>query len=217
MEILTFNQFKILLEAKEDPSEPIQNPAPEPPDDDDETSEAPPENPLAGMSTDAPADPSMSAPADTTSDLGGSFQSPVSQPDPFSQDSTLDSQTLPEDPNLQPDQSSDQVIRFAILDPEKKWHTKYSDTGGIKRFTEYRIMKSELEKWITDNNLESNKDEIMSGVYGKEKINKDLISKLKSDIDSEKLGSSLGDVDIQFDDKLAPSTGDLDLVFVTAK
>jgi hypothetical protein len=57
----------------------------------------------------------------------------------------------------------------------------------------------------------------MSGVYGKEKINKDLISKLKSDIDSEKLGSSLGDVDIQFDDKLAPSTGDLDLVFVTAK
>jgi hypothetical protein len=89
--------------------------------------------------------------------------------------------------------------------------------GRIKRFTEYRIMNSDLEKWITDNNLESNKDEIMSGVYGKEKINKDLISKLTSDIDSEKLGSSLGDVDIQFDDKQVPSTGDLNLMFVTTK
>jgi hypothetical protein len=208
MNILTFESFKLLLEAQEDPSKPIQTPAPEPPDDEPTT-----EEPLAEpASTETPPvtsepsipDSSFSPSAPSTPDAG-------TQPDPFAQ------QTLPEDPNAVPVETPETSIKFTILDNTKKWHTKYTDSGGIKRFKEYEISTTELDKWITDNGLDSKKSEIYDAMAGKSPIDKETLSKLQSDLSSKKIGKDLGDVDVSFDDKLVPSTNQLDLVFVTRK
>ena len=213
MDILTFEKFKILLEAKEDPSEPIQTPAPEPPD--DEPVEAPAEEPAETPAPDVPATDTGSA---FDADQSASTPSqPISSdpfgqaPDPFAQ------QTLPEDPNAAPVETTSSSIKLTIIDPNKKWHIKYTESGGIKRFTEYEVDLKDLDNWISTNGLDSRKQEIYDGVNGKKSLSSDLLTKLKNELHSKKIGKDLGEVDVAFDDKLVPSTSNLDLVFVTGK
>jgi len=183
MEILSFDKFKLLLEADE--PAPAAEPAAEP---------APPA-----------ADPSASAPPPMP-DLG---IPPMADP--------LAGATLPPDPNAPAPTSGTSVFKVVFLDADKPWHSKYADGGGVKRYKEYEINQADLDKWITDSKLDANKDDLSQAVGGKKPIEKTLFDKLKTAATSNKLGKDRGDVDVDYDTKLIPSTSKLDLIFVTYK
>lgn len=187
MEILSFQRFKLLLEAEGDPetsetetpAEPVEPPAPE---------EAPA---AAGTSsTSAPSTPSA----------------PLS--DPFADAS------LPPDPNAPVATPQDKSIRFVLLDSDEEWHSTYDDGGGVKRFNEYEIDPADLEKWIDENGYSAEKDSIMKAFQGKKTISSAVYNKLKSALRKESVGKDRGDIDIEYDDELVPSTSDLNVVFV---
>lgn len=185
MEILSFDKFKLLLEADE------ATPAPEP------TPPTPPPTP----------DPAASAPPPPPPlDLGGS-----PMPDP------LAGATLPPDPNAPAPTATASSFRVVFLDPAKPWHSKYADGGGVKRYKEYEIQQSDLDKWITDSKLDQQKDVISKAILGKSPMEKSVFDKIKSAVASNKLGKDRGDVDVDYDTKLIPSTSKLDLIFITYK
>lgn len=191
MEILSFEKFKLLLEAEGDPeteapaAEPVEPPAPE---------EA------------APADtPVDSAPADTSAPASSPSAPPT---DPFADAS------LPPDPNAPAAQGQSKSIKFVLLDSDKDWHSTYDDGGGVKRFTEYEIEQADLEKWIDENGLSAEKAQIVNAFQGKKTISANVYSKLKSALRKDSIGKDRGDIDIEYDDKGVPSTSDLNVVFV---
>lgn len=189
MEILSFERFKLLLEAEGDPEttetpvEPVEPPAPE---------EAAPAEPAEPAPTDSPAAASPSTPPS----------------DPFA------SASLPPDPNAPVAAGPATTIKFVLLDPDKDWHSTYDDGGGVKRFTEYEIESSDLEKWIDENGLSAEKDQIMKAFQGKKGIPTSAYDKIKSALRKDSIGKDLGDIDIEYDDKTIPSTSDLNVVFV---
>lgn len=187
MEILSFDKFKLLLEADE--PTPAAEPAAEP----------------AATEPAPSADPSASAPPPMP-DLGGA---PMTDP--------LAGATLPPDPNAPAPTAGTSVFKVVFLDSEKPWHSKYADGGGVKRYKEYEINQADLDKWITDSKLDANKEDLAQAVGGKKPIEKSLFDKLKTAATSNKLGKDRGDVDVDYDTKLIPSTSKLDLIFVTYK
>lgn len=185
MEILNFQQFKLLLEAEGDPetpdtetpAEPVEPPAPE------------------EMSAEPAANISTSVPSATPSD-------------PFADAS------LPPDPNVPSAPTKASSIRFVLLDSDKEWHSTYDAGGGVKRFNEYEVEIADLEKWIDENGYSAEKESIMKAFQGKRTISSAVYTKLKSALHRESIGKDLGDIDIEYDDKLIPSTSDLNVVFV---
>lgn len=179
MEILSFEKFKLLLEADEAPA----TPAPDLP---------------------PPAAPEPPPSAPPLPDLGAT---PMSDP--------LAGATLPPDPNAPAPTAATSTFRVVFLENEKPWHSKYADGGGVKRYTEYEIAQADLDKWIADSKLDANKEEISQAITGKKPIGKDVFDKLKTAATSNKLGKNRGDVDVDYDTKMIPSTSKLDLVFIT--
>ena len=190
MGILDFRQFKLLLEADEAPTPPPVEPPPA------ETAPAPPAElaPLPDENSAPPIDAGL----------------PPS--DPFA------ASVLPADPNT-PTETSGQTsdINVVLLDVDKKWHSKYTDGGGVKRYKEYQIKQADLDKWITDNQFDSKKVEIIDALRGKGFLDKEVYDKLKSSASAKKLGIDKGDIDIEFDGKLTPFTNKLDVNFIKSK
>ncbi len=189
MGILDFRQFKLLLEADEAPTPPPVEPPPA------EITPAPSEP--------APLPDENSMPP---TDMG------VPSSDPFA------ASVLPVDPNAPvagPSDGSD--INIVLLDHDKKWHSKYTDGGGVKRYKEYQIKQVDLDKWITDNQLDSKKVEIVDALRGKGFLDKEVYDKLKSASSAKKLGIDKGDIDIEFDGKLVPFTNKLNVNFIKSK
>lgn len=183
MEILSFEKFRLLMEADEatPPAEaPVEAPAPEP----------------------TPAPEPSSAPMPP--DMGGST-------DP------LAGMELPADPNAPAQSTASADSRIVFLDSDKGWHSKYTDGGGVKRYTEYQISQADLDKWITDSKLDANKDDIQQAIMGKKALSLDTFNKLKSAFSSGKLGKNRGDIDIEYDNKMVPSTNKLEIIFVNHK
>jgi hypothetical protein len=193
MEILDFRQFKLLLEA----DEPAATPPPVEPPSPTETDTAPAAEP-------APA-PAENSPAPA---------SPIDAPstDPFA------TAELPPDPNA-PAPTSGQTgdINLVLIDADKKWHSQYTGGGGVKRYKEYQVKQVDLDKWITDNQLDPKKAEIVDALRGKGFLDKEIYDKLKSAMSAKKLGIDKGDIDIDFDAKLSPSTNQLDVNFIKPK
>lgn len=193
MEILNFKQFKLLLEADE--------PTPIPP----------PVEPPSPTETEAAPLPDENSPA------------PISSPDPTASIATPSTDPfataeLPPDPNAQPvaaSQTGD--INIVLVDDDKKWHSKYTGGGGVKRYKEYQLKQADLDKWITDNQLDSKKVDITDALRGKGFLDKEVYDKLKSAMSGKKLGIDKGDIDIDFDAKLSPSTNKLDVNFIKSK
>lgn len=196
MEILSFQQFKLLLEAEaegdlekqetETPAEPVEPPAPE----------------------EAPAEPAHSEPAADTDSTSAPSMPSAPPSDPFADAS------LPPDPNAPVATPQVKPIRFILLDSDKEWHFAYDDGGGVKRFNEYEIDPADLEKWIDENGYSAEKDSIMKAFQGKKTLSSAVYNKLKSALRKESIGKNRGDIDIEYDDKLVPSTSDLNVVFV---
>lgn len=197
MEILSFQQFKLLLEAEaegdlekqetETPAEPVEPPAPE----------------------EAPAEPTPAEPAAADAGSTSAPSMPSAPPsDPFAYAS------LPPDPNAPVATPQVKPIRFVLLDSDKEWHSTYDAGGGVKRFNEYEIEVADLEKWIDENGYSAEKDSIMKAFQGKKSLSSAVYNKLKSALRKESIGKDRGDIDIEYDDKLVPSTSDLNVVFV---
>jgi hypothetical protein len=193
MEILNFNQFKLLLEADE--PTPIPPPVEPPSSTETETAPLPDEN--------APAP--VSSPDPTTS------MTPPST-DPFA------TAELPPDPNAPvPTAGQTGDINIVLVDDDKKWHSNYTGGGGVKRYKEYQLKQADLDKWITDSQLDSKKTDIVDALRGKGFLDKEVYDKLKSAMAAKKLGIDKGDIDIEFDSKLSPSTTKLDVNFIKSK
>jgi len=171
----------------------------------EEEETAPAPEPAAEPAPAPEADP-LSSPPPPPPDLGGA---PMSDP--------LAGATLPPDPNAPAPTATTSVFKVVFLDADKPWHSKYADGGGVKRYKEYEINQADLDKWITDSKLDTNKDDLSQAVSGKKQIEKTLFDKLKGAATSNKLGKDRGDVDVDYDTKLIPSTAKLDLIFVTHK
>ena len=188
MEILTFSQFRLLLEAGgTEPEAADPNSKPQ------EIENAP-----------------QSQPTQTTSSF-----IPPSQPfTPSPQDTSFE---LPEDPNAQPIDNGPKPIKFVLLDTSTKWHMKYSDGGGVKRYNEYQIMPDELDSWINSNSLSNFKNDIISSISGKTQLDKSVYDKLKNALLSKKIGKNIGISDIIYDPNNNPSTSDLDINFLKSK
>ena len=193
MEILNFNSFKLLLEAEGDPeelaaaeqsAETSEPPAPE----DAEATDAP---------VDAPATDTSSAPAPSA---------PAT--DPFAD------ATLPPDAAAPIVTDKSSIVRLVLLDKDKEWHSGYDDGGGVKRFTEYEITLPDLDKWVTDNGLDAEKDKITQAIQGKKPMPDAVYDKLRKSLRADTIGKDRGDIDIDYDSKNVPSTGDLDVIFV---
>jgi len=191
MEILDFRQFKLLLEA----DEPAPTPPPVEPPSPSETDAAPAVEPAPLPSENSPAPATAPAPTD-----------------PFA------TAELPPDPNA-PAPTAGQTgdINVVLIDDDKKWHSKYTGGGGVKRFKEYQINQADLDKWITDNQLDSKKNDIVDALRGEGFLDKEVYDKLKSAMSSKKLGIDKGDIDIDFDAKLSTSTNKLEVNFIKSK
>lgn len=124
---------------------------------------------------------------------------------------------LPVDPNAIPVNAPPTSLRVILIEPDKKWHSQYSDGGGVKRFSDYEIEFTNLDKWITDSGLDAQKDQLYKALQGKEPLDKSTFAKLKGDLVSGKIGLNIGDLDIEFDPKGIPSTNDLSVNFVNVK
>ncbi|CAB4219224.1 hypothetical protein UFOVP1604_307 [uncultured Caudovirales phage] len=190
MEILDFRRFKLLLEADE--------PAPTPP----------PVEPPAAEITPAPSEPAPLPDENSMppTDMG------VPPTDPFA------TAELPPDPNAPvPTAGQTGDINIVLIDDDKKWHSKYTGGGGVKRYKEYQVKQVDLDKWITDNQLDSKKVDITDALRGKGFLDKEVYDKLKSAMAAKKLGIDKGDIDIDFDAKLVPSTNQLEVNFIKSK
>lgn len=194
MEILSFQKFKLLLEAEEtqDPAQVDGAPV------EDETEPLDNQEPPVD-STQTDTQTSTSTPTSTSSGI---------PTDPFA------SATLPPDPNQPIPQANSTEIKFVMLDPDKEWHSEYDDGGGVRRFSEYEVTQSDLDKWIEDNGLSAEKDKIIKAFKGDIGLSRELFDKLKKSLNSEELGKNLGDLDIEYDEKDDPSTGELEVVFI---
>lgn len=184
MEILSFERFKLLLEADE--------PAPEPP-----APEAEPSSPEPAPTPEPTATPPGA-------------ESPL----PFD---PLAGAALPPDPNASAIMPVETSMNVVFLDPNKPWHFNYTEGGGVKRYSEYEIEQAELDKWITDSNLESQRDDILQAITGKKPIDKAVFDKIKTAAASKKLGKNRGDIDVNYDSKMTPSISKLNVIFVTHK
>ena len=190
MEILDFRRFKLLLEADE--------PAPTPP----------PVEPPAAEITPAPSEPAPLPDENSMppTDMG------VPPTDPFA------TAELPPDPNAPvPTAGQTGDINIVLIDDDKKWHSKYTGGGGVKRYKEYQVKQVDLDKSITDNQLDSKKVDITDALRGKGFLDKEVYDKLKSAMAAKKLGIDKGDIDIDFDAKLVPSTNQLEVNFIKSK
>ena len=189
MEILDFHRFKMLLEAEGDeaPAEETQPEAVEPP--------APEE---------VAADPVADVPMPDTGFAGAS---PVSA-DPFA------SAALPPDPNAPAPAAQSSTVKFVMLDTDKDWHSTYDDGGGVKRYSEYELETGDVEKWIEENGLSAEKEQIMQSFQGKKAMPAAAYDKLKKSLRSDSIGKDRGDIDIDYDDKGVPATSDLNVVFI---
>jgi hypothetical protein len=137
-----------------------------------------------------------------------------SQPSPSPLPDFGEPSTLPPDPNAPVVNNAPVNIKLVMLDPDRKWHTSYTDGGGVKRYPEYEIVPADLEKWITDSNLTAQRDAIMQAIQGKKSMDKEIFTKFKSALATSKLGKNRGDLDIQYDPNKEPSTTNLDIIFV---
>lgn len=187
MEILDFQKFKMLLEAEGDDA-PTEETQPEPVE---------------------PPAPEEAAPAEPTSEPAStdSTTAPIAS-DPFA------SATLPPDPNAPVAAGPSSTIKFVMLDADKDWHSTYDDGGGVKRFTEYELETSDLDKWIEENGLSADKEAILNSLQGKKTMPVDAYDKLKKSLRSDSIGKDRGDIDIEYDEKKVPSTSDLNVIFV---
>jgi hypothetical protein len=193
MEILDFRRFKLLLEADE--------PAPTPP----------PVEPPSSTETEAAPLPDENAPAPVSSPDPAASIAPPST-DPFA------TAELPPDPNAPvPTAGQTGDINIVLVDDDKKWHSKYTGGGGVKRYKEYQVKQVDLDKWITDSQLDSKKSDITDALRGKGFLDKEVYDKLKSAMAAKKLGIDKGDIDIEFDAKLSPSTNKLEVNFIKSK
>ena len=188
MNILSFERFKLLLEAEGDAPEetPVEPPAAE-------------ESPAPAEPAPAPAEPAPAPDASAPATV-----------DP------LASLSLPADPTAPAAPTSTASLKLVFLNNDHPWHSQYADGGGVKRFKEYEILQADLEKWITENGLDAKKDEIIQAANGKKSIDPDTFTKLKSALSAGKFGTDRGDVDVEFDNNNSPSTNKLDLIFIKA-
>lgn len=189
MEILDFHRFKMLLEAEGD-----ETPA-------EETPAEPVEPPAP---EEVPADDSAAPPATDTSSPAPS--APAA--DPFA------SAELPPDPNAPVAAAPSSTVKFVMLDSDRDWHSTYDDGGGVKRFTEYELETGDLEKWIDQNGLSADKEQILQSFQGKKAMPQSAYDKLKKSLRGDSIGKDRGDIDIEYDDKKIPSTSDLNVVFI---
>ena len=189
MEILSFEKFRLILEAEGDPNAPAGQPPTTPP-------------------ADAGTPPQADTTAPTTPPPGPDIGMPA--PNPF------DQSALPADPNT-PIQQGPPPFKLVFLDPDRPWHINYSEGGGVKRFTEYEISQDDFNKWITDSNLDSKKAEILDYISAKAPMPKDIYDKLKSQFIDKKIGVDKGEIDVEYDSKKSPSTNKLDVNFIKAK
>lgn len=190
MEILSFQKFKLLLEAEE-----TQDPA--------QVDSAPVEDETEPLDNQEP--PVDSTQTDSSTSTSTSSGIPT---DPFA------SATLPPDPNQPIPQANPTEIKFIMLDPDQEWHSEYDDGGGVRRFSEYEVTQSDLDKWIEDTGLFAEKDKIMKAFQGDKGLSLEIFDKLKKSLNSEELGKNLGDLDIEYDENGDPSTGELEVVFI---
>lgn len=194
MEILSFEKFRLILEAEGDPNGPAGQPASGQP-----AASAPP-------SEGDPASTPVSTPTDS-SQMGGTDPN---SPSPF------DQSALPDDPNV-PIQQGPPPFRMVFLDPDRPWHTRYDDGGGVKRFTEYEISQDDFTKWLTDSKLDAKQDEIMQYMTAKKPMPADLYDKLKKQFADNKIGVNKGQIDVEYDSHKGPSTSKLDVNFIKSK
>lgn len=166
---------------------------------------------------DAPEAPAEPAPAPEAPAEPAPASTPPPPPMPDSAPIDMGS-TLPPDPNAPAAAPAGSgTIKLVIIDSDKKWHTKYSDGGGVKRYPEYEVTQAEIDKWITDSGLTDKAADINAAISGKKSLESDVLDKLKKSLNTKSFGKDRGEVDITFDANVHPSTSDLELIFVKSK
>jgi hypothetical protein len=157
----------------------------------------------------APAEPAAPAPIadDTMAPPVTSSGIPPAPTDPAAM-------ALPPDPNAPQVSSGNGITKLIFLETDKKWHSQYTDGGGVRRYVEYELTPTEIDKFIADNNLTDKRDDILQAMQGKKSMDAAAYDKLKNAVASSKLGKDRGELDVDYDSKGIPSTGQLDVIFI---
>jgi len=170
--------------------------------------------PPADSSTPLPGEDSTTpTPAAGSTDLGsggangvggGAPSAPIG-PDPLAGGPGEEGQA-----NFKPNTTLFTVI---LNDPEAKWKHEYPSGGGVKKMKTFEISWIALEKWIDNNNLKDQTEDITNFLLGKEnKLNREVKLQIKAAMENDKLGIDSGTTDIEFDEKDESYTGDINTV-----